>query len=131
MGERHASYLSQLQLFHLDQACSVIRQAFGHRGGPYLVGSAQTRPDFRDVDVRLILDDEDFDALDSMVRIFINLTTSAWLSQRTGLPIDFQIQQQTAANANHPGRRNPLGGRSLQNFSGDWDAARPTEEAEK
>jgi hypothetical protein len=35
------------------------------------------------------------------------------------MPIDFQIQQQTAANANHQGERNPLGLRDLSNYRGD------------
>ena len=38
-----------------------MEQAFGSIC--YLVGSATKRPDFRDVDVRMILDDEEFHAL--------------------------------------------------------------------
>jgi len=34
---------------------------------------------------------------------------SLQLSQATGLPIDFQIQAQTEANAEYPGKRSALG----------------------
>jgi hypothetical protein len=53
---RSASYLSPPDFHRLNWACRPIRDAFG--SPPYLVGSALTRPDFRDIDIRLILDDE-------------------------------------------------------------------------
>lgn len=122
---QRATQLSPPQMFALDQACRVVREAFGHT--PYLVGSVLESGAYRDVDVRLVLPDEEFDALDSLVRIYIGLTTSAWLSALSGLPVDFQIQQQTGANLNHPGLRNPIGVRSLMNFTGDFDSPKRTE----
>lgn len=118
MRSDRASYLSPPQMFALDHACKPIAEAFGRT--PYLVGSVLTTPDYRDVDVRLMLPDKRFRKLDSLVRIFIGITTSAWLSAQTGLPIDFQLQDTTGANLHHPGVRNPLGARSLMNFGGDW-----------
>ena len=123
--KRKATMLTPSQLHRLDLACSVIAQAFD--SWPYLVGSALHDPDWRDVDVRLILADDEFERLDSRVRILLNLTTATWLEHMTGLPIDFQIQQQTGANRNHAKRRNPLGTRTLENFSGDWDTPAPEE----
>jgi len=41
--------------------------------------------------------------------MLLNVAMSEWLEARTGLPIDFQFQQQTAANRDHTGRRNFLG----------------------
>jgi len=54
------SYVHAPSLFLLSQACIPLVQAFDV---PYLVGSSLQRPDFRDVDVRLILPDEEYDAL--------------------------------------------------------------------
>ena len=119
------SALSPRQTFLLDEACKPIRQAF--RTPPYLVGTAsQPRGDRapRDVDVRLIVDDELYDQLAAITNTagllpFLGLATGEYLAARTGLPIDFQIQRQTEANANHSGPRNPLGVRSLADYSGD------------
>lgn len=76
---------------------------------PYLVGSATERPDFRDVDVRLLLPDARYEKLKKRVNIqTLGLTVSLWGQRVTGLPIDFQIQQRTAANAAHIKPRHPL-----------------------
>lgn len=82
-----------------------IRDAFGHTA--YHVGSSMHGKTWRDVDVRLILPDDEFDALFPGYR-FGNQTDAKWgllcaaLStlgqQQTGLPIDFQIQSMTEAN---------------------------------
>jgi hypothetical protein len=99
----------------------------------YLVGSALTRRDYRDVDVRVILDDEDFaqrferhemsdkgmiatEHLANPRLAAMNMAFSALGAEITGLPIDFQIDQMTRANAEHPGRRNALG-LSFRKFS--------------
>lgn len=109
-------------LFKLDLACDPIYEAFGEY--PYLVGSVQQRTagPRSDVDVRLILDDERYDALISSpeVRTMLDIAFSAYLYTMTGLPIDFQIQRRTQANEIHAGKqRNPLGGRTLANWPGD------------
>lgn len=115
------SAFSPRQMFLLDEACRPIAEAFDE--APYLVGTAVNRRDFRDVDVRLILDDEKYQRLvgvvDTPLREFLGLAIGEYLASRTGLPIDFQIQQQTAANARHDGSRNPLGMRTLDNYGGD------------
>ena len=125
MRNRRKYALSPPQMWSLDADCARIAEAFGHR--PYLVGSAVEGPHYRDVDVRLILPDEEWAKLDDGPRIFLGLVVSEWLSHRTGLPIDFQLQQQTAANLNHDKPRNPLGVRSLFSFKGDW-GTRPSPE---
>jgi hypothetical protein len=120
---RSASYLSPPDLHRLDWACRPIRAAFG--SPPYLVGSVLTRPDFRDIDIRLILPD------DTMVRLFgvdgvygtpehptphplqllLHIALSDLIARAAGLPwpIDFQIQSMTEANVPEHGPRNPLG----------------------
>jgi len=96
----------------LDDFGLLVHDAFGEL--PYHVGSSLRRKrGWRDVDVRLILDDAAFTALGfgtpslgshenprwvAMVRAF-----SALGREMTGLPIDFQIQAQTPANERNKG----------------------------
>lgn len=115
------SAFSPRQMFALDEACKPIAEAFD--ATPYLVGTAVTRAEYRDVDVRLILDDEKYarlaDAVGPQLLAFLGIAVGDYLAQRTGMPIDFQVQQQSGANAKHDGPRNPLGLRDLGNYSGD------------
>lgn len=115
------STLSPPVLFRLDHACKPIAEAFGHE--PYLVGSVQERKAsaLSDVDVRLILPDDEYDALDMTParRTLMDLALGAFLRELTGLPIDLQIQRQTEANLKYHGQRNPLGRRDLTAWVGD------------
>lgn len=100
------------ELNRLDQACQLISRAFGTH--PYLVGSAgfgEAGTGYRDVDVRLILDDEEFTRTCPTRERWelLCLALGDYLRERTGLAIDFQVQQQSAANAAHAKPRNPLG----------------------
>lgn len=114
---KKATYIGAPACFMLEQACQQVVDAFGH-WGCYLVGSALERQDWRDVDVRYILPDEEFSKLfpdagqhwEHDPR-WLLLTTSiaAWLSKQSGLPIDFQFQPQTHANERHKGLRSALG----------------------
>lgn len=115
------SGLSTLQLHILDQACVPLAAAFG---GTYLVGTAQSGGPYRDVDVRTILGDEEFDRLfgdePGRRRWAIICMGIGWLlAQQTGLPIDYQIQRQTEANAKYDGPRNPIGRRRTYAAGGD------------
>lgn len=126
-------YLSTVELHRLDRACRDLwHAARADDGGVYLVGSASQRPDFRDVDVRMILPDEAFDRMfgaePGLWRLFC-YAVSRQLAADTGLPIDFQVQRQTQANE-HDGSRNPLGLIGIadddldmgRTFAGDGDA---------
>lgn len=111
-------------VFLLDEACRPIREAFD--ATPYLVGTAAEfeRTAYGDVDVRLIMFDEEYDKLRAAVGMngiaFLGFAIGEYLAARTGLPIDFQLQRMTEANAKHGGkRRNPLGMRELGDFKGD------------
>ena len=119
--ERAASYLTPLDLHRLNWACRPVVEAFGEP--VYLVGSVLTRPDFRDVDLRLILSDGAVERMfcaesfgvhkggdPGAVRLLLNIALSDLISRAAGLPwpIDFQIQSQTEANAER-GMRNPMG----------------------
>jgi hypothetical protein len=107
-----STYLVQSDFDRLESWCQMVRVIFGRSHGPFLVGSVLERPDFRDVDLRVIMNDEDFDAVfrgrPEAVR-FLNRGLSVWGQQETGLPIDFQVQRMTEANAEYSGRRNAMG----------------------
>lgn len=106
-------------------ACKQIRDAFGGNsyGGVYIVGSALGRADWRDVDIRLMLPDDEFSALFPDVRLdtgaamwefdprwtLMTLALSRWMSDATGLPVDFQIQPATWANERHCKPRHAAG----------------------
>lgn len=119
---RKATHVGAPACFLLELACQHLNRAFGEGYGCYLVGSALERPDWRDVDVRLIMDDDGFERLfpdcggvgagrwefDARWLVMTS-AISAQLSQFTGLPVDFQFQPQSHANARHKGPRNALG----------------------
>lgn len=75
--------------FLLAQWGRQLREAFGVRA--YVVGSVMERPNFRDVDVRLLAPDW-LAAAPARFRRTLNMTMSMWGRQVTGLPIDFQAQ---------------------------------------
>lgn len=120
--KRHkASHVGAPAIFMLEKACQDINRAFGGFGC-YLVGSALERPDWRDIDVRFIMEDDafarEFPAVNMRAHTWehdpkwILLTTaiSEQLRRITGLPVDFQFQPQTWANARYKGqRRDALG----------------------
>jgi hypothetical protein len=100
----------------LDEFGSQIWSAFGTPA--YLVGSALAGKKWRDVDVRLILSDEEYKAMGfgdprdqhrNAKWVAYVLAFSALGKAMTGLPIDFQIQQQTQANKEHARPRSALG----------------------
>lgn len=112
--KQRANYLPAPHYFDLNLACVPLLAAFD--GGVYLVGSCLERPDYRDVDVRAIVSDHEW------VRLFgsdhgacsalwsvLCASVSLWLTSRSDLPIDFQVQRQSDANARYPGARSALG----------------------
>jgi hypothetical protein len=103
-------------ILHLDEFGSQVWSAFGKPA--YLVGSALYGKQWRDVDVRLILDDEEYEALKlgnpkdphrNGKWVALVMAFSALGTKMTGLPIDFQIQQRSWANEKYDKERNPIG----------------------
>lgn len=91
----------------------IVRDFFHHPA--YHVGSSLDSKDWRDVDVRLILPDDEFEELFGRIKntsnkklAAITLAFSALGKEMTGLPIDFQIQPQSWANREFNGRRSAL-----------------------
>ena len=88
----------------------IVRDYFGHV--PYHVGSSLKTKDWRDVDVRLILPDDEFEAMFGSVHAsYVNpkfaaltLAFTALAKEMTGLPVDFQIQPRTWANEHYGGQ---------------------------
>lgn len=118
------SHLTTAQFAILNDACIPIAEGFDSH--PYLVGSATKRADYRDVDLRLILTDEDFDYWFCgrvMLWSLVSLAIGQHLASITGLPIDFQIQRMTEANEKHPepSSRVPMGMKARP-YAGGGDA---------
>ena len=118
---RRGSYLLLSDFERLEEWCRLVRTVFDGET-PYLVGSVNTTPDFRDVDLRLILRDAVYDRWwsDPVKVRLVNRAVSIWGQQETRLPIDFQVQRMTEANAAFGGGfRNPMGMR-------DWTVNVPS-----
>lgn len=122
MTKKRSRFLTTLEQARLDQACFPVRQALGT---PYLVGTVLTGQDWRDVDVRVLMKDEDFDAVfggREALWAWVCQSTTAYLADATGLPIDFQVQRRSEANEKYPGPRSALGIRSHYTYAGGGDA---------
>ena len=109
-----ASYIGMPQHSDLSLACQTIQLAFGDC---YLVGSCLERSDFRDVDVRVIMEDDEFmtmfgtrhPALSPLWNLMC-VSISHYLAKQTGLNIDFQIQmRERIKEEDWNKRREPLG----------------------
>lgn len=117
MSERF-NYLTLMQQAALRMAVEPFDKAFPNAVCLLHVGSSLTRADYRDVDVRMILHDAEFEHLfgkepKSTGHVdfwcLTCLAYSEWIQHRTGLPVDFQITSLTEAQ-NHKGKpRNALG----------------------
>lgn len=118
---KKSDYVGAPAIFKLQAACTLILRAFDptHECGIYQVGSTLERADWRDVDVRMIMSDEAFAALFPGMDPSTGFLDARWnllstmvsdhLAKATGLPIDFQFQQQSDANKRHKGARAALG----------------------
>lgn len=103
-----ATHLQQTELLDLNAWGSQVYDML--KETPYLVGSALTTKDWRDVDVRLILDDPSFDNLGDMMDVErFNYVMSLWGQHATCLPVDFQVQRMSEANERYSERRHALG----------------------
>lgn len=114
---KRANFLPAPHAFDLNNACRMLNEAFG-LGSIFLVGSALHKRDYRDVDVRCVLDDEEYDRLfpgqsgNATVNSLWSVmcaSVSHWLSSLTGLPVDFQIQKRSEANKEFDGPRSAIG----------------------
>jgi len=114
MSDR-STYIPLSSFILLDHACGPIVEAFDEF--PYHVGSSTQRADWRDVDVRLILEDNRYDEFRFTEPTYWSLfclAVSEYLSRVTQLPVDFQVQRMSHAKEQYGDQfRNPLGVRRL------------------
>lgn len=109
--KHYASYLTVPQTYALNVAC---RPVAGLGYGTFHVGSSLERADYHDVDLRCMLPDEEYDRMfpgdegEKLLK-FLNVAVSEWIAARCGLPIDFQFQRASNANAEFKQRRNGVG----------------------
>ena len=83
----------------LDHAMMIVCAALGEQA--YQVGSSTTGTEYRDVDIRVIMDDDKFNGLFGNWRAqrwmpFWSLfctSVSYYLRQQTDMPVDFQVQR--------------------------------------
>jgi hypothetical protein len=73
----------------------------------FLVGSVLDGPDYRDVDVRVVLPNRAVEGW-PMSRLDLNMLLSRWGQEQTGLPIDCQVQS-VEQSTSHDRPRNPRG----------------------
>lgn len=97
-SDGRSNWLPAPAAFALSQECFFIQEAL--QGRCYLVGSSLQAREFRDVDVRVIMDDDKYDSLFGKCRqdhspfwSLLCTSVSLMLSQRTGLNVDFQVQR--------------------------------------
>lgn len=111
----YGDYLINSERVLLEDWAIHLRRMFGT---PFLVGSVLTTRDYRDVDVRVLLDSGEWEALfpgledtDPRDAKWSGICTaiSVWGQKVTGLPVDFQIQPRDKANEQFDGRRNAMG----------------------
>jgi hypothetical protein len=116
VSDARSDYIGMPHMPKLDRFGEIVYQAFAARA--YIVGSALTRRDWRDVDVRVILADERFALLFGKETDWrrnprlaaVSTAFAALAHQMTGLPVDFGIDQMTAANEDeNASYRHPLG----------------------
>ena len=117
---RKASYVGVPAIFELSLACHLLTRAFGNHT-IYHVGSSRERPDWRDVDLVMIMPDEAFAAefpgapLHSAAWelaakwLVLTCALSKWLTEKAGVPVDFKFQPRTFANERQAKARNPIG----------------------
>lgn len=109
---RLASYLSPPDFHRLNWACAPVHAAFAEYG-VFLVGSVTERPDFRDIDLRIIVPDKRYKRLcpNRATKLLLDIALSDLVAKAAGLPwpIDLQFQSFTEAQEYATKSRNPMG----------------------
>lgn len=113
-----ATYLAVDEMRRLDHWCRNLRDTFPCLG-TFLVGSVLVRPDYRDVDVRVVLVDKHHRRLSRSIDLLdLGMMLSRWGQEQTGLPIDAQVQSLTESSK-FTSPRNARGIRYEQSWVGE------------
>lgn len=93
---RRSTRLGPDQVRAIDHFAESLFVMFPHQVGVVHCGSSLTRDDYRDVDLRVVIEDADYLALVGVLDVHdLNMLLSRWGRQVTGLPIDCQLQQRS------------------------------------
>lgn len=91
-----ATRLSVDQVRAVDHFAESLFIMFPHAMGVAIVGSSLVRDDYRDVDIRIIAEDEKVRTLRAILDLDdLHMLLSRWGQQVTGLPIDCQLQERS------------------------------------
>lgn len=94
--KRRATRLSVDQVRAIDHFCGSLFIMFPKMLGVAHVGSSLVRDDWRDVDLRVVMDDVDLAVLRGALDLDdLHMLLSLWGQRVTGLPIDCQLQPQS------------------------------------
>ena len=93
---RRSTRLGPDQVRAIDHFAESLFVMFPHQVGVAHVGSSLSRDDYRDVDLRVVLDDASRRVLAAIIDLDdLHMLLSRWGQQVTGLPIDCQTQEQS------------------------------------
>jgi len=118
---KKASYVGVPAIFELTLACHLLIRGFGVVTRFTTWAAPLSAPDWRDVDLVMIMPDEAFavefpNAPQHSAAwehdpkwLVLTCALSKWLSDKAGVPVDFKFQPRTFANERHKGPRNPIG----------------------
>jgi len=116
--KKRFNYLRQPHYTNLELALNSVLLALNEHCA-YLVGSVFEGPDYNDIDVVILMEDEKYDALfgksgssNAPFVKWFNHASSTQLGLMTGLPIDFRVQRMSNANKQYGGPKNirdPIG----------------------
>jgi hypothetical protein len=94
--KRRATRLSVDQVRAIDQFAELLFVMFPHMLGVVHCGSSITSDEWRDVDVRIVMENNQVHVLRAIVELDdLHMLLSRWGQQVTGLPIDCQVQERT------------------------------------
>ena len=93
---RRSTRLGVEQVRAIDHFAGSLFVMFPHQLGVAHVGSSLRMDDWRDIDVRVIVEDAQIAALSNIVDLDdLHMLLSRWGQQMTSLPIDCQLQAQS------------------------------------
>lgn len=102
VSERRQTHLGVEEVRKLDHWCRNLRVMFHESLDVIHVGSSLVKPDYRDVDIRIVVEDEDYVRLSGSLNVKdLNMLLSYWGREQTGLPIDCQVQSLDVSSDEH------------------------------
>lgn len=115
---RRADWLPRPAGHLLHAAAHAVNEAYGHPC--YLVGSALEDRNYRDIDVRIIMPNEEWHKwfgklpyVENPRWMFFCMATSLYFRKATGLDVDFQVQREGWVQETDKKKRRVLLGRRM------------------